>query len=80
MMPAMMDGLVSGKVKAFWVFGENLANTEPDIHHVEHCLESAEFMMCNDIFPPRPPALPTLSSRPRPGAKTTAPLPTASAG
>jgi formate dehydrogenase major subunit len=51
MMPAMMDGLVSGKVKAFWVFGENLANTEPDIHHVEHCLESAEFMICNDIFP-----------------------------
>jgi formate dehydrogenase major subunit len=31
MMPAMMDGLVSGKVKAFYVFGENLANTEPDI-------------------------------------------------
>jgi formate dehydrogenase major subunit len=51
MMPAMMDGLVTGKVKAFWVFGENLANTEPDIHHVEHCLESAEFMVCNDIFP-----------------------------
>jgi len=51
MMPAMMDGLVTGAVKAFWVFGENLANTEPDIHHVEHCLESAEFMVCNDIFP-----------------------------
>ena len=51
MMPAMMDGLVDGKVKAFYVFGENLANTEPDIRHVEHCLESAEFMVCNDIFP-----------------------------
>ncbi len=51
MMPAMMDGLKSGKVKAFWVFGENLANTEPDIHHVESCMQSAEFMICNDIFP-----------------------------
>ncbi|MCF8033211.1 MAG: molybdopterin-dependent oxidoreductase [Desulfarculaceae bacterium] len=51
MMPAMMDGLVDGTVKAFYVFGENLANTEPDIRHVEHCLESAEFMVCNDIFP-----------------------------
>ena len=51
MMPAMMEGLADGAVKAFYVFGENLANTEPDIHHVEHCLASAEFMVCNDIFP-----------------------------
>ena len=39
MMPQMMDGLVDGKIKFFYVFGENLANTEPDIRHVEHCLE-----------------------------------------
>jgi len=51
MMPTMMEGLTTGKVKAFYVFGENLANTEPDIHHVEHCLESAEFLVCQDIFP-----------------------------
>ncbi len=51
MIPQMMDGLVSGKVKAFWIFGENLANTEPDISKVEHELESAEFLVCNDIFP-----------------------------
>ncbi len=51
MMPTMMDGLTTGKVKAFYVFGENLANTDPDIHHVEHCLKSAEFLVCQDIFP-----------------------------
>jgi formate dehydrogenase major subunit len=51
MLPTMMDGLTSGKVKALYVFGENLANTEPDIHHVEHCLQSAEFLVCQDIFP-----------------------------
>ncbi len=51
MMPTMMEGLTTGKIKAFYVFGENLANTEPDIHHVEHCLESAEFLVCQDIFP-----------------------------
>ena len=51
MMPQMMDGLPSGKIKAFYIFGENLANTEPDIRHVEHCLESAEFLVCQDIFP-----------------------------
>lgn len=51
MIPDMLDGLVSKKVKAFWIFGENLANTEPDIRHVEHCLESAEFLVVQDIFP-----------------------------
>ncbi len=51
MMPTMMKNLTTGKVKAFYVFGENLANTEPDIAHVEHELQSAEFLVCQDIFP-----------------------------
>ena len=51
MIPQMVEGLLDGKVKAFYVFGENLANTEPDIRHVEHCLSSAEFLVCQDIFP-----------------------------
>ncbi len=51
MMPDMLDGLATGSMKAFYVFGENLANTEPDIRHMEHCLASAEFLVCQDIFP-----------------------------
>ncbi len=51
MIPDMVDGLLNGNVKALYVFGENIANTEPDIHHVEKCLASAEFLVCNDIFP-----------------------------
>jgi len=51
MIPRMMDGLVSGKIKAFYVFGENLANTEPDIRKVEHELAAAEFLVVQDIFP-----------------------------
>ena len=51
MIPQMMEGLVSKKVRGFYVFGENLANTEPDISKVEHELESAEFIVCQDIFP-----------------------------
>ncbi len=50
MIPQMMEGLVSKKVKAFYIFGENLANTEPDIHKVEHELKSAEFLVVQDIF------------------------------
>jgi formate dehydrogenase major subunit len=49
-MPQMMEGLVSKKVRGFYVFGENLANTEPDIRKVEHELSSAEFLVCQDIF------------------------------
>ncbi len=51
MIPDMIDGLADRKIKALYVFGENIANTEPDIHHVAHCLKSAEFLVCNDIFP-----------------------------
>jgi len=51
MIPQMMEGLTDGKVKAFWIFGENLANSEPDINKVEHELDSAEFLVCQDIFP-----------------------------
>lgn len=50
MMPAMIEGLKTGKVRAFYIFGENLANSEPDIRHVESCLEAAEFLVVQDIF------------------------------
>jgi len=50
MMPNMLDGLVTGAIKAFYIFGENLVNSEPDIKHMEHCLASAEFLVCQDIF------------------------------
>ena len=50
MIPEMMEGLVDKKVRAFYIFGENMANTEPDIRKVEHELASAEFLICQDIF------------------------------
>lgn len=51
MLPAMLDDLKTKKIRGFYIFGENLANTEPDIRHVEHCLEAAEFIIAQDIFP-----------------------------
>ena len=50
MIPEMMEGLETGKVRTFYIFGENLANTEPDITKVEKELASAEFLICQDIF------------------------------
>ncbi|MDD3846920.1 MAG: formate dehydrogenase subunit alpha [Syntrophorhabdaceae bacterium] len=49
--PAMMEGLLTKKIRALWVFGENLANAEPNITHAEKCLGSAEFLVVQDIFP-----------------------------
>jgi formate dehydrogenase major subunit len=51
MIPAMLEGLPTKKLRALYIFGENMANSEPDIAHVEHCLKSANFLVCNDIFP-----------------------------
>ncbi len=51
MIPSMLEGLYDGKIKAFYIFGENMANSEPDIKRVEECLASAQFLVCQDIFP-----------------------------
>jgi len=50
MIPQMMHGLTNGKVRAFYIFGENLANTEPDMNKVAEELSSAEFIVCQDLF------------------------------
>ena len=51
MINAMIEGLPSKNIRALWVFGENLANAEPNIGHTEKCLSSAEFLVVQDIFP-----------------------------
>jgi formate dehydrogenase major subunit len=50
MMPDMMDGLASKRIRGFYIYGENLANTEPNITHVEKSLAAAEFIVVQDIF------------------------------
>jgi len=50
MIPRMMEGLPTKKVRGFYIFGENLANTEPNMTKVEHELSQAEFLVCQDIF------------------------------
>jgi formate dehydrogenase major subunit len=49
-LPTMLDSLLDGTVRCLYVFGENLANTEPNITHVEKCLAAAEFLVVQDIF------------------------------
>jgi formate dehydrogenase major subunit len=48
--PEMFDAAVAGKLKAMYIFGEDVAQTDPNTTHVIHALESLEFLVCQDIF------------------------------
>ena len=40
----------TGSLKAMWIFGEDVAQTDPNTAHVVKALESLEFLVCQDIF------------------------------
>jgi formate dehydrogenase alpha subunit len=46
----MMDGVLEGNMKAFYIVGENPVLSDSDINHVKHALKSAEFVVVQDIF------------------------------
>src|SRR5437870_187704 len=46
----MMAGLHDGRIRALYLIGENPAQTEPNLHHVEEGLERLEFMVAQDLF------------------------------
>ena len=46
----MFDAAVEGSLKAMWIFGEDVAQTDPNTAHVVKALESLEFLVCQDIF------------------------------
>jgi formate dehydrogenase major subunit len=48
--PDVLHGLEHGTVRALYVFGENPMRSDPDVGHVEHCLDAAEFLVVQDIF------------------------------
>jgi formate dehydrogenase major subunit len=49
--PQMFDAAVAGELKAMYIFGEDVAQTDPDTAHVAAALESLEFLVCQEIFP-----------------------------
>jgi len=48
--PQMFDAAVAGRLKAMWIFGEDVAQTDPNTTHVIRALESLEFLVCQEIF------------------------------
>jgi len=48
--PEMFDAAVAGELKAMYIFGEDVAQTDPNTTHVIHALESLEFLVVQEIF------------------------------
>ncbi len=46
----MMSGLENGQVRCLYVIGENPMVSDPDLNHVRHALQQAEFMVVQDLF------------------------------
>jgi len=47
----MVDGALTGKIRAMVVMGENPMMSEPNLAHAQHAIEALDFMVCIDIFP-----------------------------
>jgi formate dehydrogenase major subunit len=50
MIPEMFTKAVSGELKAMYVFGEDIAQTDPNLEHVEKALTALELLVVHDIF------------------------------
>jgi formate dehydrogenase alpha subunit len=53
----MMNAAAEAKVRAIYVMGEDPMMSDPDLNHVRECLEKAEFVVVQDIFPTETTAL-----------------------
>jgi formate dehydrogenase major subunit len=48
--PNMFDAAVAGEFKGLYVQGEDVAQSDPDTHHVTNALSSLECMIVQDLF------------------------------
>ena len=46
----LVDGALSGAIKAFYVMGEDPLTSEPNLSHARHALGELDFIVCQDIF------------------------------
>ena len=48
--PNMFDASIEGEFRGMYVQGEDLAQSDPNTHHVEHALKSLECLIVQDLF------------------------------
>jgi formate dehydrogenase major subunit len=48
--PEMYDAALRGDLKALWVIGEDLVQTDPNTHHVRAALKSLDLLIVSELF------------------------------
>jgi formate dehydrogenase major subunit len=48
--PEMFDGALTGKIRALYVMGEDVAQTDPDSHHVRAAIAACDLVISQEIF------------------------------
>lgn len=48
--PEMFNASIDGKLKALWVMGEDVVQTDPNSHHVMQALKQLDFLVVQEIF------------------------------
>lgn len=46
----MVDGALTGNIRAMFVMGENPLMSEPNLNHAKHAIEELDLLVCIDIF------------------------------
>jgi predicted molibdopterin-dependent oxidoreductase YjgC len=46
----MVDGILTGQVKGWYVMGENPLMSEPNLRHAQHAIQQLDFFVDQDIF------------------------------
>jgi formate dehydrogenase alpha subunit len=46
----MVDGALTGNIRAMLVMGENPLMSEPNLNHAKHAIEALDLLVCIDIF------------------------------
>ncbi len=47
----MIPGIPEGKIRALYILAEDPIMSDPDTSHIRHCLEQADFIALQEIFP-----------------------------
>lgn len=48
--PQMYDAAIAGKLKALWLMGEDVVQTDPNTNHVKAALEKLDLLVVQEIF------------------------------
>ena len=48
--PEMFNAAIAGKLKALWIMGEDVAQTDPNTDHIVSALNNLDFLLVQEIF------------------------------